>query len=530
MVTNVKMDDAGADSANSPGLAKDALAELVDIARAMTTERDVDQLLGLILAKSREVTGADAGSIYTVEKEHGRSVLRFKLTQNDSVDFGLHAFTIPVSEHSMAGTVALRRIVLNIADVYELPEDVTYRVDPTLDRKTGYVTRSMIAVPLISRRNDVIGVIQLINKKRHAARKLLTRADVEENVIPFDDRSRELVTLLAAQAGASLETAMLYGEIQALFDGFVHASVEAIESRDPTTSGHSRRVADLTIALARVVDSVAEGPFAHVHFDGDDLRELEYACLLHDFGKIGVREKVLVKAKKLYDEEKTVIRMRFDYVARTIEADVLARKVRILESGGSSRSMDALDAELAHRLEKLENSWKAIEAANEPTVLREGDFARIQTIASEPYVDLRGEIRTLLDPEDTECLLVDRGTLTPSELEEIRSHVMHSLRFLSRIPWGKSLQRLPFIAGAHHERPDGTGYPNRLRSDEIPVQSKLMSVADVYDALTASDRPYKKAVPVPRALDILARSAADGQLDSEAVRIFTQSAVWGRTA
>jgi HD-GYP domain-containing protein (c-di-GMP phosphodiesterase class II) len=358
----------------------------------------------------------------------------------------------------------------------------------------------------------------------------LTREDVEQQVVAFDDRSRELVTLLAGQAGASLETALLYGEIQALFDGFVHASIEAIESRDPTTSGHSRRVANLTTALARIVNDVTHGPYADVSFGPDDLRELEYASLLHDFGKIGVRERVLVKAKKLYDERLSLIRMRFDYVARSIEADVLARKVRLLESGGPQRSPDALDAELAARLAELQSSWEAIVAANEPTVLREGDFARIRSIALEPYADWRGEVRTLLDPAEVECLMVDRGTLTSPALDEIRSHVVHTLRFLSKIPWGKSLGRLPLIAGAHHERPNGTGYPRRLRAHEIPVQSKLMSVADVYDALTASDRPYKNAVSIPRALDILGRSADDGQLDAEAVRIFTDSRVWSQPA
>jgi HD-GYP domain-containing protein (c-di-GMP phosphodiesterase class II) len=504
------------------------VAELLDIARAMTTERDVTKLLGLILERSRSVTGADAGSIYILEPHDGGSLLRFKLTQNDSFVIDSQEFTVPVSEESVAGTVALRRTAVSIANAYEMPEGASVHFDPTLDHRTGYLTRSMLALPLISHRDEVIGVIQLINKKRDPSRKLLTRADVEQQVVPFDDRSRELALLLAAQAGASLETALLYGEIRTLFDGFVHASVEAIESRDPTTSGHSRRVADLTVALARTVNHVTDGPYAAVSFGPDDLRELEYASLLHDFGKIGVREKVLVKAKKLYDEKRFLVRMRFDYVARSIEADVLARKVRLLESGATKQATDALDAELAARLEALQSSWKAIVAANEPTVLREGDFARIRAIAAESYVDLEGEVRTLLEPDEVECLMVDRGTLTSPELDEIRSHVTHTLRFLSKIPWGKSLRRLPLIAAAHHERPNGSGYPRCLHADEIPVQSKLMSVADVYDALTASDRPYKKAVTIPHALDILGRTAEDGQLDSEAVRIFTNARVWNR--
>jgi response regulator RpfG family c-di-GMP phosphodiesterase len=247
---------------------------------------------------------------------------------------------------------------------------------------------------------------------------------------------------------------------------------------------------------------------------------------LHDFGKIGVREKVLVKAKKLYDERLELVRARFDYVARSAEADVLRRKVALLEAGAPRAEVEALDRELAQRRAELDGAWEAVCAANEPTVLSSGDFARIEALTKETYVDLRGQSRRLLDDEETTCLKVSRGSLTPGEFDEIRSHVSHTFRFLSRIPWGKSLQRVPLIAGAHHEKLDGTGYPRRLRAEEIPVQSKMMSIADIYDALTASDRPYKKAVPLEKALGILDASVKDGALDAELVAIFKEAKVW----
>jgi HD-GYP domain-containing protein (c-di-GMP phosphodiesterase class II) len=505
------------------------LGELIHIARAMTTERDVDKLLGVILEKSRFVTGADAGSIYIVEPhptEPGKPVLRFKLTQNDSVAFDSREFTMPLSDRSIAGAAALQKRPLNIPDVYDLPEGSTFHFDPSFDRRIGYLTRSMLTVPLISQLDTVIGVIQLINKKRDSSQKLATKVDVDAQVVPFDERSEELLSMLAAQAGVSLETAMLYEDIRNLFEGFVKASVEAIESRDPTTSGHSRRVADLTVSLAKVVDALTTGPYAGASFTREDLRELEYASLLHDFGKIGVREKVLIKARKLYDERLDLVRARFDYVARTIEAEVLARKVRALESGGTREHIDALDRELAQRRADLDGAWEAVCSANEPTILSSGDFARVEALSRETYVDLRGDVHALLDDEEVTCLKVSKGSLTAQEFDEIRSHVSHTYRFLSRIPWGKSLQRVPIIAGAHHERLNGTGYPNRLRAEEIPVQSKMMSVADIYDALTASDRPYKKAVPVERALDILDYSVKDGHLDTDLVRIFKEARVW----
>jgi HD-GYP domain-containing protein (c-di-GMP phosphodiesterase class II) len=519
------------------------LGELINIARAITTERDVNKLLGVILEKSRFVTGADAGSIYVVEAselqvegggdEPPRSIsrgpmLRFKTSQNDSVAYDSREFVMPLSTRSIAGSAALGKKPINIVDAYEIPAGAPYGFDRRFDEKIGYRTKSMLTVPLISQRDEVIGVIQLINKKKAPEKKLFTREDVEEQVVPFDERSEELLGMVAAQAGVSLENAMLYDEIRKLFEGFVNASVEAIESRDPTTSGHSRRVADLTVELAKVVDGETSGPYQDAHFSREDLRELEYASLLHDFGKIGVREKVLVKAKKLYDERLELLRGRFDFVQRSMEADSLRRKLAAIERGAPRSELDALDKELASRRAELDEAWAIVTHANEPTVLAAGDFAKIEALARETYFDLRGEMKFLLEQEDAVALSVKRGSLTPNEYDEITSHVVHTFKFLSQIPWGKAFRRVPLIAGAHHERLNGTGYPNRLRAEEIPVQSKMMSISDIFDALTASDRPYKKAVPAPRAIEILEYGVKDQHLDPELVRIFREARVWDR--
>jgi HD-GYP domain-containing protein (c-di-GMP phosphodiesterase class II) len=520
------------------------LGELINIARAMTTERDVNKLLAIILEKSRFVTGADAGSIYVVEDESTQQpvdgepagapvsiargpMLRFKLSQNESCAYDSREFVMPISTRSIAGSAALGKKAINIADAYDIPAGAQYGFDRRFDEKIGYRTKSMLTVPLLSpQRDEVIGVIQLINKKKDPEKKLFTKDDVEEQVVPFDERSEELLGMVAAQAGASLENAMLYDEIRKLFEGFVKASVEAIESRDPTTSGHSRRVADLTVELAKVVDAESHGPYKGASFSREDLRELEYASLLHDFGKIGVREKVLVKANKLYEEKIELIRARFDFIARSLEADMLRRKVAVLERGAPRSELEALDKEYAERRAELDVAWTTITAANEPTVLAAGDFAKIETLAKETYFDIRGEMRFLLENDEAVALSVMRGTLTPKEYDEITSHVSHTFKFLSNIPWGKAFRRVPQIAGAHHERLNGTGYPNRLRAEEIPVQSKMMSIADIYDALTASDRPYKKAVPVERAVDILEYGVKDQHLDPELVRIFREARIW----
>jgi HD-GYP domain-containing protein (c-di-GMP phosphodiesterase class II) len=505
------------------------LGELIEIAKAITTERELDKLLGLILEKSRFITGADAGSIYVVEGDDpdaGRRMLRFKLSQNASVVFDSREFTVPVSARSMSGYVALHKKPLAIGDVYDLPAGSPYAFDRSFDGKTGYRTKSMLCAPLLSRVGDVVGVIQLINKKRDPERRLLTAEDVDEQVVPFDERSEELLGTLASQAGISLENAILYAEIERMLEGFVRASVEAIEQRDPTTSGHSRRVADLTVHLARAVERAGAGPYRGIVWTKDDLRELEYASLLHDFGKIGVREQVLLKAKKLFPEELSTIRARFELAIRSVEVDVLGRKLRAVERGAPAAEVAALDRELAERRAELDAGLEAILAANEPTVLRGGDFARIEAIARERYFDLAGSARALLEPDEVASLSVPRGSLTTPEIDEIRSHVIHTFEFLSQIPWGKQFRRIAAIAGAHHERLNGTGYPNRLRAEEIPLQSKLMSVSDIFDALTAHDRPYKKAVPLDKALDILHFEVNDGHIDPELVRIFVEARVW----
>jgi HD-GYP domain-containing protein (c-di-GMP phosphodiesterase class II) len=433
---------------------------------------------------------------------------------------------MPISARSMAGYVALEQTTLRLDDVYDMPSGSPFGFDRSFDEKVGYRTKSMLVTPLTSSRGEVIGVLQLINKKREPKLKLLAREDFDRGVVPFDERSEELVRTLASQAGIALENAILYAEIRKIFEGFVQASVDAIEARDPTTSGHSRRVADLTVGLAMAVERADTGPYKAVTWTREDIREIEYASLLHDFGKIGVREHVLVKAKKLYPHDLALIRHRFDFVIRTVETEVLGRKLSAALRGAPADELAAFDQELAVRRADIEDAWKTVEGANEPTVLAAGDFARIEELGRKSFTRLDGEIETLLSAREVQSLSVMRGSLTNEEFNEIRSHVSHTYRFLSQIPWGKTFSRVAQIAGAHHERLNGTGYPNRLRAEEIPLQSKLMTVSDIFDALTASDRPYKRAVPVEKALHILSLEVKDGHIDPDLIRIFTEARVW----
>ncbi|HJL15133.1 MAG TPA: HD domain-containing phosphohydrolase [Sandaracinaceae bacterium LLY-WYZ-13_1] len=503
------------------------LSELVEIARAMTQERNIDRLLDLILEKSRFITGADAGSIYTVETtESGEQRLRFKLSQNESQPFESSEFTIPVSTRSIAGAAVVTRRPINIPDVYRIGDDEPFGFDRSFDERVGYRTKSMITMPMISAEDEVIGVIQLINKKRDPEERLSSPEGVEAQVIPFDPRATDLLATLSSQAGIALENALLYDEIRSIFEGFVRASVQAIEQRDPTTSGHSLRVSVLSCRLAQVVDRADSGRFAKARFSRRDLQELEYAALLHDFGKIGVREQVLVKAKKLYPHQLAQVRARFDYALKALEADVLGRKVRAMNEGAGAADLATLDEELARRSAEIEGAWKVISEANEPTVLNEGDFGRIAELGQRAFVGPGGVELSFLQPEEVESLQVTRGSLNADEIEEIRSHVVHTYNFLSKIPWGKNFLHVPEIAGAHHEKLNGSGYPKGLHEDAIPLPSKIMTIADIYDALTARDRPYKKAVPVERALAILGFEVKDGNIDADLVQAFVDAEVY----
>jgi len=502
---------------------------LIESARDLARERDIDKLLATVLERCRYLAGADAGSIYIVEgsdPDVTRRQLRFKLSQNESLALPSGEFVMPISMRSIAGSVAMTRKTVTIEDVYNLPEDSPFQFDSSFDKRVGYRTRSILAVPLVSAQDEVIGVVQLINKKRDPRERLRTPDDAIEHVVPFDERSIELVASLAAQAGVALENATLYEEIRRILDGFVRASVQAIEQRDPTTSGHSQRVATLSLRLADAVTLATDGPYKGLKFTPSDLRQLEYASLLHDFGKIGVREQVLVKAKKLYPWQMELLRSRFDLLHRTAQVQLLERKMELYARNASVQELSGLEDEAAVKFGQIEAMWALVRDANEPTVLPQEASSRLDELGRMTYTDLRGNPKPYLDNDELLSLKVARGSLTSDEYREIQSHVSHTFEFLSRIPWGKTFALVPQIAGCHHEKLNGRGYPRGLKGEDIPVGSRIMAIADIFDALTASDRPYKKAVPIERALDILHAEVRDGALDGELVRLFVESGAY----
>ena len=507
------------------------LREVSQVGIALSTERDHSVLLTKILSKARELSRADAGSLYLLDDADEGRVLRWKLAQNDSVDVDFEERLLPITKKSLAGYVAMTGETLVIDDAYDLPRNAEYSINRSFDEENGYLTRSILVFPMTNHVGEVIGVLQLINRKRTSAKGTkLTAATVPDEVISFDKEIVEVMRSLAGQAAVAVENNLLYESIERLFEGFVTAAVTAIEQRDPTTSGHSFRVADLTVELARVLDRDT-GKYASVRFTSDQVREMRYASLLHDFGKVGVREQVLVKEKKLYPLQLETVRARFDFVMKAVENRANERKVQhLLEHGrdGYEAFAKQVDEETRAEIERLQKDFAFIAQSNEPTVLPEGDFQYLQQLAQREYDDIRGSRSLLLKPEEAKILSIRKGNLDALERGEIESHVTHTYNFLQKIPWTKDLIGVPNIAYAHHEKLNGRGYPRKLTADDIPLQSRMMTISDIYDALTANDRPYKRAISTERALDILKMEVADGFLDPSLVDVFMEAKVYER--
>lgn len=470
------------------------LTSILDVVKAMNAEHDLNSLLALILSEAGKVVEADRCSLFILDRE--RNELWSRIAQGAAKEIRL-----PVGV-GIAGHVAQTGKRVNLDDAY-----TDSRFNRTFDLATGYRTRSILCVPMRDTAGEVTGVLQALNAGRGT----------------FNAEDEELLLALANQAAAAIENTLLHDEINRLFEGFVAASVVAIESRDPSTAGHSSRVSAMTIGLAQTLEQVPSGRYAGTRFSAAEIQELRYASLLHDFGKVGVREAVLVKADKLFPHELEVLRTRFELARKDRQLQSYKRRLAAVRRRGEA-ALAEVDAEeearLADELALLENSLEFVQVCNRPTLLAQGGFERLAGIGADTFEDAHGCQRPLLTSGEVKLLSIPKGSLSDEERLEIESHVTHTFRFLTQIPWTRALRRVPEIAYAHHENVNGKGYPRAIPADQIPVQSKLMAIADIYDALTASDRPYKKAVPHLLALDILYREATHGHIDRELLEVF----------
>lgn len=511
--------------------ARAQLQELNKIGMALMSERDPQKLLGLILTQARRLSDSDAGSLYLVETDNdGTERLHFLRSQNDTLPhLPSPDFTLPLDESSIAGYVALTGKPLVLADVYEMPAELPFSFNrAAFDEKYGYRAKSMLVVPMMDHKDRVVGVLQLINRKSEPGAAIRTDEDSDRWVLPYTDREVAIVQSLAGQAAVSIENGQLYQDIEALFRGFIKAASTAIDRRDPTTAGHSARVTRLTCLTADLVNGQTEGPFKDAFFTPEEMKQLEYAGLLHDFGKVAVREEVLVKIKKLPPVMGAEVAARFRLIKRTLEADAAHAKVRLLREQGpdAGSEVDALDAKLAENLAALERYRLAVDEANIPRVLPEEAAGILQEIGGKTFLAPDGTEHPYLTQDELHFLSIKRGNLDATERKQIEDHVVHSYDFLIDIPWTEELSRVAEIVRGHHEKLNGKGYPDGVGADQLSLETRIMTVCDIFDALTASDRPYKKAMPVEKALSILRMEADEGALDREVVELFCASGVY----
>ena len=503
------------------------LVVLNNVAIALTTQKNIGHLLNFILTKTRHLVKADAGSLYLKE---GEKNLRFVFTQNISTNWsGEKDILLEINDKSISGFTAKTGQTLNLLDTYYVPSSFPFNFNQDFDKATGYRTKSMITVPMYNKNGEIVGVIQLMNKRKDYDTNKNGIKLEEENIIPFNNEDVDLVINLASQAAVALENARLLYDLRRTFEGFVKASNVAIEAKDPCTHGHSERVAKLTVGLAKTINDIHEGTFANLHFNDKELLQLRYASLLHDFGKVSISDEILTKSKKLFPYELDNLISRYKYIKKSIETDYYKECFDYISKNGYDKFLSVkqeMESNFNKKIQEIDDVVNMLIKSNEPKVLEENCSDKISELAKSEYTDRDGNKTAYLTEREATALSVKRGSLTEQERLEIESHVKYSYNFLSTIPWGKDFARVPEIAYAHHEKLNGKGYPKHSSEKDIPIESQMMGIADIFDALTAQDRPYKPALPLRKTLDILTMEANNNALNKELVEIFEKYEVY----
>ncbi|HQG43199.1 MAG TPA: HD domain-containing phosphohydrolase [Spirochaetota bacterium] len=517
---------------------------LINIGKALSIEKNPDKLLRLILHLSKTITGADAGSIYIVEEKEGNKLLRFKHSHTFSKELPYEEFSMPMDKCSIAGYVAVTQQVLNIPDVYQLGVDDPVSFNSSFDKAHGYRSKSMLVVPMVNHINQTIGVIQLINSKEDFNNdykgneaysvKLISKDDFETKVVPFQKRYESLMEAVASQAAIAIENNRMIRQIQNQFEEFVRASVTAIESRDVATSGHSFRVADMCLKIANAINEDHDEAFASVTFTETQLKELEYAALLHDFGKVYIDTAIFLKSHKLYPKDLDNIVLKLEYLYRYQQLKyamtIYQKLINDMDYEKWSHVIQSIEYERDMVLQKILNAKQKVIELNNPMVKeidveKEVESLYMMLHSLECY-DIENKPMEIVTNDDIKNLKIKRGSLNEDERHEIESHVVHTYNFVSTIPWPPEFSQIPEIAIKHHEKLDGTGYPYGLKGDAIPLQARIMALADIFDALIATDRPYKPPITFNQALKIIEEEACNNKLDKELVALFINKKIY----
>jgi HD-GYP domain-containing protein (c-di-GMP phosphodiesterase class II) len=505
----------------------EGLKKLAKIGIALSAEKNTKKLLEMIVTCARDFTNADAGTLYTVDETNKR--LNFEIIQNDSLGTKLGGVSggeielppVPLeiegqpNYSNVSSYVALSGKTINIADVYEA-KDFDFTGPRKYDEQTGYRSRSMLVIPLKNHANEIIGVLQLLNAK-----------DLKSNeVIAFSEEYMELISALASQAAVALENNQLIEDLRNLFDSFIQGIATAIDEKSPYTGGHIRRVTELTMKIANEINSTLEGSFANKKFTNDELEELRIATWLHDVGKITTPEFIIDKATKLetiFDRGK-LIETRFELIKQSVETNYLKEKIKLIESKKENKEeLNRIYEKFCQDIENIEAEKEFITQCNIPGEFREEEeFDLLQKIGHKSYL-LNGTEEKYLSDDELYNLSIRKGSLTKEEREKIKDHVLMSIKILEKLPFPKKLSRVSEFAGGHHELLDGSGYPKGLTAEQLPLQARIMALADIFESLTAKDRPYKKPLKLSETIKILTQMRKENKIDPDLFELFINS-------
>ena len=498
------------------------IKKMSDIGRALSGVHDLNALLEMIVDQARSFTNADAGTLYILEDE----TLRFQIVQNDSLKIfmgGKTGETIPfppveLKESNVSAFVALKGKSVNIPDVYDT-NLFDFTGPKKFDQSTGYRSKSMLVVPMKHHDNDVIGVLQLLNATN----------PVNNEVIAFSQDYENLSESLASQAAVSITNAKLISNMTELFEAFVKVMATAIDEKSPVTGGHIRRVADLTLTMAEVIHNHDEGAFKDRKFSPDQMYELRIAAYMHDIGKVTSPVEIVEKAKKLQTifDRIHYIRLRMDYIIQKVKLEGQQKKIELLERKADLSEIKKVELKSEKQIQEMEDIRLFINKCNEPgEFLEDETLDKLKEISLRTYLDNEGQQQPFITEDELLNLSIRRGSITDAERKKMQDHAAVTLKMLKQIPFTKKLKNIPSFAGAHHEFINGKGYPLGLKGDEIPFEGKLMAVTDIAEALTASDRPYKKAMPLETVYRILRSMAGNGELDNDMVELFINEEIY----
>jgi HD-GYP domain-containing protein (c-di-GMP phosphodiesterase class II) len=495
------------------------LEQLNAIGASLSAERDINRLLEAILTAAKSITRADGGTLYRLTEER---TLRFEIVRTSSLRYYLGGTTgnpvpfYPIQlykdgkpNHGMvAAYAALTGKTVNIADAYTA-DGFDFSGTRAFDQKTGYRSTSFLTVPMRNHEHEIIGVLQLINAQDPAS----------GSILPFSASDQRLAESLASQAAVAITNRMLINQLEGLFESFISLINMAIDEKSPYTGGHCQRVPTLTMLLAEAVNETKEGPFASFHMSDADRYELKIAGLLHDCGKVTTPVHVVDKSTKLETifDRIQLIDTRFEVLKRDLEIENLKGN---------------LDPQkLRQRQRELDDDRRFLHACNiGGERMRDEDIERVRRIAAYRWRDAAGHEASFLTEDEARNLTIRAGTLTEDERKVINHHIVATIKMLEALPWPKHLTKVPEYAGGHHERMDGKGYPRGLTREQMSVQARCMGIADIFEALTAKDRPYKKGKTLSESLEILGRMKLNGHIDPDLFDVFVRHKVYRRYA